>query len=189
MSLQGAIKCPTPQEYKEHLPKALIDRIPVNAEDYRLDIYCPVPSNEAINAYQNQKRLHGGLCNDYHLGRKCDKDSCGYDHRPADPAIVQVMRHFSRRNRCNDRGSCRNLKCFRAHHCQQGGCNGSCSFGRNAHILNIQVARWVSPDEQTETNEVGGRSPMSVVSDEASSVTTDTVSTLAMLNGSVREIT
>lgn len=76
ISLQGPIKCPTAEEYEEHLPKGLTDGILVNKEGYRLDIYCLMPFKEAINAYLSERRLHGDLCNDHHLGRKCDKGSC-----------------------------------------------------------------------------------------------------------------
>ncbi|KAL2816480.1 hypothetical protein BJX63DRAFT_137076 [Aspergillus granulosus] len=150
--------------YAENLPymnaKAL-DFIPVNKDGERIDIYVPPPSPEVWELYVKRSKVRK-LCNNYHLGGGCDNENCEFDHSAADSNSLNVMKYILRQHVCTKGARCRLLNCYVGHHCQKGGCRGikPCRFGRRAHTLDVTVAQWEVPVEQSTS----GDSSVSVAS-------------------------
>lgn len=111
----------------------------VNADGLRVDCPLPVKTAKATNTL-HQKTVVGGrrYCNMYHLYGYCVGD-CGYDHEHLTPAEKLVIRHRLRREKCHERGHCRDARCYYGHHCS---CPQvwKCSFPANMH--NVDVSTW-----------------------------------------------
>ncbi|PLN86359.1 hypothetical protein BDW42DRAFT_159087 [Aspergillus taichungensis] len=137
--------------FSRHLPSDSIksrDFIAVNKNGERLDTYCPLPSSDAWDAYNRRAKQHR-LCNKYHLGGECGDLSCEYDHSNLESTYVNVMQYILRQRPCSRGSSCRSLKCYLGHICQRDGCKDPkpCKFSRAAHLLDLNVAQWVTPIE------------------------------------------
>ena len=138
--------------FSRHLPrdsKKSREFIAVNKNGERLDTYSPLPSSDAWDAYNRRAKQHR-LCNKYHLGGECGDLSCEYDHSNLESTCVSVMQYILRQHACSRGPSCRSLKCYLGHICQRDGCKGTkpCKFSRPAHLLDLDVAQWVTPIEQ-----------------------------------------
>ncbi|KAJ5092002.1 hypothetical protein NUU61_006872 [Penicillium alfredii] len=127
--------------------------IPINKDGDRLDAYTSQPSKDALEDYHRRAKEHK-VCNSYHLSGECGDMSCPYDHSDVSNSIIDVLRFMVLQHPCPWGGTCRSIKCNSGHICQKPGCKGvkswQCRFNHRAHILDLEVARWVSPLEQHE---------------------------------------
>lgn len=126
--------------------------IPVNKDGQRLDTYCPHPSAQAFDEYQRRAKQHK-VCNRYHLSGECGDMSCMYDHSDVSDTIIEVIRYMLLQRPCPRSGTCRSIKCFLGHICQKPGCKAvksfQCKFNHRAHTMDLEVAQWVAPVEQS----------------------------------------
>jgi hypothetical protein len=124
------------------------NEIPVNKNQHRLDVYIPPPSPEERFAFQNRIAVLK-LCNNHHLLGNCpDPDTCGYDHSPVTPAMLNCLKQVVRNNPCPRKGACRALSCLNGHICQKVDCKWRggkqyCKFGLQAHTQSLEVAQFV----------------------------------------------
>ncbi len=112
----------------------------INADGHRIDMVL-LPRSAAVAEAFNSKTYIGGkrFCNTYQLCGSCS-GSCGYLHDSLTAGEKLVMRHVLRRQKCLDRGKCRNPLCFYGHHCACPGGGKKCSFPVAMH--GVDVASW-----------------------------------------------
>jgi hypothetical protein len=125
--------------------------IPLNKFGERLDVYCPRPSEKAFEEYRLRAQQRK-VCNSYQLSGQCGRMNCAYDHGGVSEAVIEVLRYIMLQHPCSRAGSCRSIKCYFGHICQQPGCIGGtnfqCRFNQHAHTPALQVVDWVLPIEQ-----------------------------------------
>ena len=111
----------------------------INANGHRIDMMLSPRSLEVAEAFHIKTYIGGKrFCNTYHLCGSCS-GSCGYLHDSLTAGEKLAMRHVLRRQKCGDRGKCRNALCFYGHHCA---CPGGkrCAFPVVMH--GVDVASW-----------------------------------------------
>ncbi|KAJ5982421.1 Zinc finger CCCH-type [Penicillium sp. IBT 35674x] len=144
------------------------ENIPINKDGDRLDTYCPRPSPEAFDEYHRRAKEHR-VCNSYHLSGECGDMDCQYDHSDVSNTIIEVLRYILLQHPCSRAGACRSIKCFWGHICQKPNCKAvkswQCRFNHRTHTLDLQVAQWVAPIEQTEADD--DRDDQSTISSES----------------------
>lgn len=127
--------------------------IPINKDGDRLDTYCPHPSAEAMEEYHRRANKHK-VCNSYHLSGECGDMSCPYDHSDVSDTIMEVLRYLLIQHPCSRGAACRSIKCYLGHLCQKPNCKAvkswQCRFNHRAHTLDLHVAQWVTPSDQTD---------------------------------------
>ncbi|PYI34489.1 hypothetical protein BP00DRAFT_54554 [Aspergillus indologenus CBS 114.80] len=164
----------THEYYAANLPAttdpAYGTHVPINKTGDRIDTYCAAPSPDARDQYSRRARYHRP-CNNFHLAGHCDTINCEFDHSPIDSNSRSVMTYILRQHPCGGGLSCRSMKCFLGHHCQKDGCRGTkpCKFNRHAHMLDLQIAKWVPALEKEDVV----ASSASDASEEASPVDSD----------------
>ena len=119
--------------------------IPLNGQDWRLDLYHPSPSSEQLKTWKEHTSKIK-VCNNYHLGLGCEMNGCQYDHHTLPPDQVETLRIMNRNNPCKHQGGCRKKDCPKGHVCQKD-CRGSaipgmCKLPARAHQVDFAVARW-----------------------------------------------
>ena len=120
--------------------------IPVNSQDYRLDLYHPTPSSEQLRTWKEHTSKIK-VCNNYHLGLGCDTNGCQYDHQPLSAEQLETLRIMNRNTPCKFQGACRKKDCPKGHVCEKD-CRGSaipgmCKLPGRAHNMDFSVAKWV----------------------------------------------
>ncbi|KAJ5312770.1 hypothetical protein N7508_003600 [Penicillium antarcticum] len=138
--------------------------IPVTKDGHRIDPYIPSPSGEAFDEYHSRAK-EAKVCNSYHLSGECGDMSCPYDHSDVSNTIIEVLRFMLLQHPCSRAGACRSIKCYMGHLCQKPGCKAvkswQCRFNQAAHTLDLKVARWDVPSDQSELDQwsISGDSP------------------------------
>lgn len=125
--------------------------IPINKFGERLDFFCPRPTENSFEEYRHRTEQQK-VCNSYHLSGKCSKKDCQYGHGSVSESVIEVLRYMMIQYPCSRLGACRSISCFFGHLCQKPGCNAvgkrQCRFIQHAHTLDLQVMKWVAPDEE-----------------------------------------
>ncbi|KAI9652517.1 MAG: hypothetical protein M1821_008371 [Bathelium mastoideum] len=125
--------------------------IPVNSQEYRLDLYHPTPSPDQLRTWKEHTSKIK-VCNNYHLGLGCHAIGCQYDHNPLPPDQLETLRIMNRNSPCKHQGACRKKDCPKGHICQKD-CRGSaipgmCKLPGRAHHVDFTVARWVPAETE-----------------------------------------
>ncbi|KAJ6019596.1 hypothetical protein N7499_009438 [Penicillium canescens] len=130
--------------------------IPVTKDGHRIDPYIPSPSGAAFDEYHSRAK-EAKVCNSYHLSGECGDMSCPYDHSDVSDTIIEVLRFMLLQHPCSRAGACRSIKCYMGHLCQKPGCKAvkswQCRFNQAAHTLDLKVARWDVPSDQSEIDQ------------------------------------
>ncbi|KAJ5097007.1 Zinc finger CCCH-type [Penicillium angulare] len=132
------------------------DFIPINKDGDRLDTYFPHPPPDAMDAYHRRAKERK-VCNSYHLSGECGDMSCPYDHGDVSNIVINVLKYILLQHPCSRAGACRSIKCYMGHICQKPNCKAvkswQCRFNQHAHSLDLNVAQWVAPIDQSEPDE------------------------------------
>ncbi|KAK5117441.1 hypothetical protein LTR85_008826 [Meristemomyces frigidus] len=122
--------------------------IPINKDGHRLDPVLPQTSAADHEAFKTRTAVQK-LCNNYHVGGYCPQgDACPYDHRPASPGVLNVLKQVVYSGPCPRKGSCRRTVCLNGHVCQKAECThrggkAYCKFSRPVHGIDLNVAEYV----------------------------------------------
>lgn len=125
--------------------------VPINKNGERVDEFIPRLSTESWKLYNQRIGVHK-LCTGHHIGGKCSIESCGYDHNPIEPPVLDVLRYLVRMIPCNHGPTCRREKCYLGHQCQRHNCKGykPCRFRDYGHYSDREIMQWVPSVEQKQ---------------------------------------
>jgi len=128
--------------------------IPINNDGERIDTFLPKPTSEARELYHQRAKKHK-LCNEFHIGGKCQNVTCVFDHSPLEPEAIYVMRYILKEYPCSRKGKCRLAKCTNGHICQKDGCRGGppCKLNSHMHDIDPTVVEWLLPVDQPEAED------------------------------------
>jgi hypothetical protein len=128
--------------------------VPINKDGKRIDIFLPKPTPEARELYQKRVKEHK-LCNEFHLGGKCQNVNCAFDHNSLEPEAMHVMKYILKEYPCPRKGKCRLAKCYYGHICQKDGCRGDkpCKFNPYMHDIDPRVHEWLLLDNHPKTED------------------------------------
>ncbi|KAF2001884.1 hypothetical protein P154DRAFT_574561 [Amniculicola lignicola CBS 123094] len=141
------------------IPRALLPsnakpgKIPLNAQNQRLDLYIEPPS-EKWDAYSQRfkSKVKGDRpCNNFHLSLSgCNRALCEFSHEPLDEDSLYCLRYVHKWFKCTEGGKCRRLDCYNGHVCWREECrtrlDWRCRLGKEMHGMDLTVVRWVDGD-------------------------------------------
>jgi hypothetical protein len=120
----------------------------INADGHRIDMPLPPRSATVADSFKRKTQAGGKrFCNMYHLYGACLGD-CEFLHTPLTAGEKLVLRHQLRRQKCRDRGECRDPLCLYGHHCTCPKTGMKCSFPTVMHGLD--VASWTAVNIELE---------------------------------------
>ncbi|KAK0274606.1 hypothetical protein LTR54_001140 [Friedmanniomyces endolithicus] len=125
----------------------------VNTYDERLDAPLPESDSKAFARFADRIKIHGKMCNNYHLTGKCEAgEYCDYHHgERLTPGEQLVLKHKARSLCCPQKTTCRDAGCSLGHHCKHGsGCYLEwCRFAET-HGRDLEPAKKVFADGSEE---------------------------------------
>ncbi|KAF1956889.1 hypothetical protein CC80DRAFT_592916 [Byssothecium circinans] len=128
-------------------------RIPVNANNERLDLYMRPPTKAQWYKYESRYKSKK-LCNDFYLRHACAKNPCDFDHSPLEPDVYDCLKYVVKERPCKKKDECRVLGCLWSHVCQRVSCDGKgCKLPHSMHKMDQKVAEWVKPDAEQDEEE------------------------------------
>jgi hypothetical protein len=122
-----------------------VGKIPVNANDHRLDPYLRPVSANAMEKLRARRRR---VCNNFHLTGSCSAGgTCTYDHDVLEPGDKRALETLARSLPCPKRGSCRSVDCTLGHVCQMLDCKhrggrAFCKIPYASHLESFSVVHF-----------------------------------------------